>query len=53
MRSRARKVIAAGLVVLGVIIMLLAPAQTLSGIALVAIGIAIEVIGITLERRSG
>lgn len=53
MKPRTRKLIAACLVVLGVVVLLLAPAHTTSGMVLVAIGIAIEVIGITLEKRRG
>lgn len=53
MKPRTRKLIAAFLVVFGVILLLLAPTQTVSGIVLVAIGIAIEVAGITLEKRRG
>jgi drug/metabolite transporter (DMT)-like permease len=51
MKLHTRKIIAACLVVLGVIILLLAPTHTTSGIVLVVIGIAIEVVGITLEKR--
>ncbi|MFZ0255954.1 MAG: hypothetical protein WAN46_09945 [Gammaproteobacteria bacterium] len=51
MKPRTRKIIAACLVVLGVIVLLLAPTHTTSGVVLVVIGIAIEVVGITLEKR--
>jgi len=51
MKLHTRKIIAACLVVLGIVILLLAPTHTTSGIVLVVIGIAIEVVGITLEKR--
>jgi drug/metabolite transporter (DMT)-like permease len=47
---KARKIIAGILVVLGIMLMILAP-ETMTGIALVIIGVAIEAIGIALERR--
>ena len=54
MKPHTRKIIAACLVVLGVIVLLLAPTHnSASGLVLVAIGIAIEVVGITLEKRRG
>lgn len=53
MKSRTRKIIAACLVILGIIILLLTPTHTTSGIVLVVVGIAIEVVGITLEKRRG
>ncbi|MGF1614181.1 MAG: hypothetical protein ACFCVA_09795 [Gammaproteobacteria bacterium] len=52
MKRAARKVVAACLVVLGAIVLLLAPTHTTSGLVLVAIGIIIEVVGITLEKRN-
>jgi len=54
MKARTRKIIAACLVVVGIIVLLLAPTHnSASGIVLVAVGIAMEVIGITLEKRRG
>lgn len=47
---KPRKIIAGILVVLGIIVMILAP-ETMTGIALVVIGVAIEAVGIALERR--
>ena len=47
---RPRKVIAGFLIVLGVILMVLAP-ETLSGLILVVLGICIEVVGIALEKK--
>ena len=49
---KLRKVVAAILVVLGVVLMVLAPETPRGiGIALIAIGIVIETVGIALERR--
>ena len=52
MKPRNRKILAGILVVLGVVLMALAPeTPRTGGIALVVVGIAIEVIGITLEKK--
>lgn len=54
MKRHTRKIVAACLVVLGILVLLLAPTHnTTGGILLVAIGIAIEVVGITLEKSRG
>lgn len=51
--TKLRKVVAGFLVVLGVVLMVLAP-ETFGGLILILIGVCIEVVGITLEKkRSG
>lgn len=50
MTKKTRRIIAGSLIVLGGIFLFLAP-ETMGGIALIAIGIVIEGIGIYLERQ--
>lgn len=45
-----RRVLAAVLIVFGAVLMLAAP-ETLSGALVIALGVAIEIAGIALERR--
>ena len=51
-RKRERRVVGAALVVSGGVLMWLAP-EVLAGAVLLAAGIALEIIGITLEHRNG
>ena len=51
-RKRERRVVGAALVVSGGVLMWLAP-EVLAGAILLAAGIALEIIGITLEHRNG
>jgi hypothetical protein len=51
-RKRERRVVGAALVVSGGVLMWLAP-EVLAGAILLAVGIALEIIGITLEHRNG
>lgn len=51
-RKRERRVLGAALVVSGGVLMWLAP-EVLAGAILLAAGIALEIIGITLEHRNG
>lgn len=50
--KRARRVAGATLVIAGGLLMWLAPA-VLAGLVLLAAGVALEVVGITLEHRDG
>jgi hypothetical protein len=49
MAKRPRRIIAGVLIALGAMLMLFAP-ETLGGLALVALGVAIEIVGIALEK---
>ena len=48
---RTRRMIAVGLMVLGAAVMLLAPTGTWGGAGLIALGIAIEIVGLAIERK--
>jgi hypothetical protein len=50
MKTIARRVVAGMLIVFGAVLMFAAP-ETLSGALVVALGVAIEIAGIALERR--
>jgi hypothetical protein len=53
-RNKAvRRATGVALVVLGGALMWLAPEEALFGVLLLAAGIALEVVGITLEHRNG
>ncbi len=47
---KPRRILAGALVVLGGVIIFAAP-ETMSGAALIAVGVLVEVVGIMLERR--
>jgi hypothetical protein len=47
---KPRRLVAGVLVVLGAVLMFAAPA-TMSGVALIGLGILVEIVGIMLERR--
>lgn len=47
---KPRRVVASALVVLGGALIFAAP-ETMSGLALIAVGILVEIVGIMLERR--
>ena len=47
---KPRRVVASALVVLGGVLIFAAP-ETMSGLALIAVGILVEIVGIMLERR--
>lgn len=49
-KRRARRIVALSLVVLGGVLMYLAPGD-IAGLALLAAGIVLELVGIALERR--
>jgi drug/metabolite transporter (DMT)-like permease len=52
MKGRAtRRIIGAGAIVAGALFMWLSPEQALLGVVLMVAGIALEIIGIALERR--
>ena len=51
-RQRSRRAIALFLVVLGVLLMYLAPELWAGGLAMLALGVALELVGIALERRA-
>lgn len=48
---KLRRLLALVLIVLGAVLLWLAP-ETVSGIVLIVAGVSIEIIGIVLERRS-
>ena len=50
MHMKPRRITAIALVILGGLLLLLAP-ETRGGLALVALGVVVEIVGITLERR--
>jgi hypothetical protein len=50
MRRRHRRILAIGLVVLGGVLMFLAP-EVWAGLVLLALGAIIEIVGITLENK--
>lgn len=50
MKTIARRVVAGVLIVVGAVLMFAAP-ETLSGVLVIALGVAIEIAGIALERR--
>ncbi|MBI3936203.1 MAG: hypothetical protein HY323_04440 [Betaproteobacteria bacterium] len=50
--KRARRIAGATLVIAGGLLMWLAPA-VLAGLVLLAAGVALEIVGITLEHRNG
>jgi hypothetical protein len=47
-----RRIAAIAVIILGALLMLLAPQQTVTGIVLIGLGAVIEIIGFALERRS-
>ncbi len=47
---KKRRIIAAGLIVLGALLLLFAT-ETAGGIALIVAGVAVEIIGIALEHK--
>jgi uncharacterized membrane protein YccC len=49
-RRRTRRRLGAGLVVLGVVLMLLAP-ESIGGLVVLGLAIALEFVGLALERR--
>lgn len=51
MKRRSRRVLSMFLVILGGVLMYLAP-EMLAGLALLALGIVVELVGIALERRA-
>ena len=51
-RRRTRRIIGAVLIVLGAALMLLAP-ETVGGVALFALAVLLEFVGLVLERRDG
>jgi hypothetical protein len=51
MNMKSRRIIAISLILLGALLMLLTPDQTTGGLLIIAIGVIIEIAGITLERR--
>ena len=51
-RRRTRRIIGAVLIVLGATLMLLAP-ETVGGVALFALAVLLEFVGLVLERRDG
>jgi drug/metabolite transporter (DMT)-like permease len=50
---RVRRSVATGLAAAGVALLLLAPQDAWLGIVLIALGLALEVIGINLRHRDG
>lgn len=53
-RNRSlRRAVGGTLVVMGGVLMWLAPEEALFGVMLLAAGIALELVGITLEHRDG
>ena len=50
MSKAQRRVVAGVLIVLGAVLMFAAP-ETLSGVIVIVLGLAIEIAGIALERR--
>ncbi|MBW8372324.1 MAG: hypothetical protein K0M66_15330 [Thiobacillus sp.] len=50
-KRRSRRVLAIFLVVLGGVLMYLAP-EIWAGLAVLALGVVIELVGITLERKA-
>jgi len=51
MRRKPRRIVAGILVVLGALLLLLAPQASIAGGVLALLGVLIEIVGITLERR--
>ncbi len=51
MHRKPRRIMAIALVILGGLLLFLAP-ETREGLVLVALGVMIEIVGITLERRA-
>ncbi len=49
---RSRRALALFLVVLGGVMMFLAPEDVRGGLAVLALGVVIELVGIALERRT-
>jgi len=52
-KSRHRRPLAIALVILGGILMFLAPDKYWLGGVLLALGVVVELVGITLERKGG
>jgi len=51
---KPRRIVAGALVVLGAVLMFVAPeTETLSGAIVLGLGVVIEIAGIALERRRG
>jgi hypothetical protein len=47
---KPRRLLAGTLVVVGAVLMFAAP-ETVSGVAMIALGVLVEIVGIMLERR--
>ena len=52
MRQRSRRILAVALIILGGVLMFFAPSKYWMGGVLLAIGVLIETIGITLEKKN-
>ncbi len=51
-RTLHRRILGSALIILGALMMWLAP-EIWSGVVMILIAIALEILGITLERKSG
>lgn len=51
MRRKPRRIVAGVLVVVGALLLFLAPQASTAGAVLALLGVLIEIVGITLERR--